>query len=31
MAVREQRLERGEFGAFPVAAHRGSLSQLSAD
>jgi hypothetical protein len=30
-ALREQRLECGEFGAVPVAARRGSLSQLIAD
>jgi hypothetical protein len=30
-AFRQQRLERGEFGAFPVTAHRGSLSQLISD
>ena len=31
MHLGEQRLERGELGAFPPAAHRGSLSQLIAD
>ena len=30
-ALREQRLERGELGAFPLATHRGSLPQLIAD
>ena len=30
-ALREQRLERGELGTFPLAAHRGTLSQLIAD
>ena len=30
-AFRQQRLERGEFGAFPLTAHRGSLSQLISD
>jgi predicted nucleic acid-binding protein len=30
-ALREQRLERGEFGAFPLATHGGSLPHLIAD
>jgi len=30
-ALREQRLERGELGAFPLADHCGSLPQLIAD
>ena len=30
-ALREQRLERGELGAFPLATHCGSLPQLIAD
>jgi hypothetical protein len=30
-AFRQQCLERGEFGAFPLTAHRGSLSQLIPD
>jgi hypothetical protein len=30
-AFRQQRLERGEFGAFPLTAQSGSLSQLISD